>query len=1147
MQYLNKIIKIALVLLLIFGIGQPLVTLAQTLEPRSTVSAVGTTKSNPIKVLKIMPGEFSRNRYDDHIITELTGVSEVKKIGDSYIQIERITMPEFIGKTTKLNGYYDVIQIDNQFDGLVDIGEWDNSKAQRSYSQINDESGNECGTAQCTIDPSTQLLTGWPTVSMNYNENDITKRKAEELIEFAQGGQLIYYDTSINNIERKDSLLATVLYTGLTNKTNAKFYESKKLTQDDLKVSKPIINENDQLKMIVTDFKAITNKRIPFTVTKSEATGNIATFELTTNQIDQNAEVKLFLDLDGDGVFREDELMTTETLSQTTMKITTAFKEDFLGKLPWKIEIEKVGVASYQTGEFIIKPTTSTTELKKLKVLQLTDGSDSENQLLWKHLTESRKKTLATAGYQLEITTKKVRKIDGNDGNVKELANPDFNFNDYNYIIIGLSSSNGWDNSEAASNPEMKIIMEKLVAYTQAGGGILFTSRTMTTVGNNRFNQLLTQNFRSILGQARFEDFTRSETAVAGNSGEDAKYDFSGDLIPYQSLNHKKIYGFSRYASNMMYPSSAYQTNVAPIANYPFSPEKIESNGVPSGMYQLNLEDDKVVPLYNMAAPGNEGQIYQYDTRNSYSMYKRENVSFLLIGGQTFEISESYFELLLNLIVSADRLPKPTLQVTGVPDEILAGSDWKIPFQAVATVPTTQENKKLNLAIELKRGTESLDNRKIETQSEEIKDITISGTKSLTAGQTLTLTVVATDSTGRKSNVYTKNIKVVNYGFQEQLAGDKGYLAGDKITVNRTVVKMNIPTSGNSGRLCNFSGVVKVNGTQYWSKNDTSNIEFTNLNLPKIINEIKIDAFTLQNQNSGIIKVENTTTIKTGQGNCNANSLNTYTASSSMFIDLRVATITTEFIDENNNQLTAPYKVTIADVTQTNTVGHLNYVVKKTGEYIPSLIIPQEAPLQSLVTTEVIDKNGSITTLPKLSYDNNDVKVKYTFGEKQVEPVFGEIQIGLENNQFQLGTNTPTLATNSYATIGSSFTLVDQPQQFIIDAPNKVEKPVLYYKTAVGYSPVPGITWVYDDGKKQWLGSVGASWNTPQAIISWLPPTAENKVDFLLRWSVKVEAAPTKTKVTITPDPTGKNSQTMEIKVYSDIDNLGSPILPDLF
>ncbi|MGL5530919.1 MAG: hypothetical protein ACRDCZ_02875, partial [Culicoidibacterales bacterium] len=134
-----------------------------------------------------------------------------------------------------------------------------------------------------------------------------------------------------------------------------------------------------------------------------------------------------------------------------------------------------------------------------------------------------------------------------------------------------------------------------------------------------------------------------------------------------------------------------------------------------------------------------------------------------------------------------------------------------------------------------------------------------------------------------------------------------------------------------------------------------------------------------------------------------------------------------------------------------------------------------------------------------------------------------------------------------YATIGSTFTLVGQPKLFVIDAPNKVEKPVLYYKTAVGYSPVPGITWVYDDGKKQWIGSVGASWNTSQAIISWLPPTAENQVDFLLRWSVKVESVATKTKVTILPDPNQTNSQAMEIQIYSAEDNLGSPALPDLF
>ena len=132
-----------------------------------------------IRILEVQPGnKFTLGSSNAGLDIE----SSVNVDGNTYnVLIDHIPMPEFIGKIDELNGYYDVIVIGRNSSGL--------SNPYRDYTQINDD-GSELGT------------------NLNYSENDITSRKADEIIDFINKGQLVYINSNIvkSNSNIKNSI-----------------------------------------------------------------------------------------------------------------------------------------------------------------------------------------------------------------------------------------------------------------------------------------------------------------------------------------------------------------------------------------------------------------------------------------------------------------------------------------------------------------------------------------------------------------------------------------------------------------------------------------------------------------------------------------------------------------------------------------------------------------------------------------------------------------------------------------------------------------------------------------------------------------------------------------------------------------------------
>lgn len=1168
-----KLIVGLLATLLLFSQVEPLLAFAQNITPKSTITEIGSIEDNPMRVLKIIPGEYDFNNNGIKI-ESFTGVKP-EEFREQFIEIETITMPEFIGKTTQINGYYDVIQIDNQYGSV--IGKSTNGKynKERPYSQIDFNSNNESA----------------------YNENDITRRKANEIIEFANSGQLVYFDESIltNTVMTQSNL--NYLRTSIQG--NYKSYTSAKITTPKVSDMEPKIS----LSEILQDK---TKNRILFEVQANKTNERQINFAIQT-QDNSSKNLKLFLDWNGNGIFSKDEQVSEKIMTTTETSMTTSIPIDFLGKLDWKIEFEKNGIKNYKRGEFIFKPTSSE-DVKKIEVLQLAPGTGS----LFNQYTQNQKEIVKAAGYELQITYKSITEVGWENSDLVELASEAIQFSKYDYIILGLDINNNWGNSEKNTVNEAKKVSEKLIEYAKSGGNILFTRQTTTANKTNRMNQTWTENFRASIGQARFYDFNQFQYGTNGNTN--ANIDLTGNKIPYvQQLNDvtntKKIFGKTREQFQF---NEHKQTNTNALTSYPFqfdSERVLGATGV-SGEFQLNLEDSEIIPLYTLGNNWAQGSL---DVKNNYSIYTKNNFTYMQINER---MDVNHFELMLNLIVASERvqIPKPNtapkLYVTGVPEYVLTGNTVNIPIQAFANDP---DGDTMTIHSKLERvnnsATTLIDSQSIGANSDEIKKITFEKTvtnlaatvlnskNEITGGDRLKLTVYAVDSHGNQSDaiIYEGNktdnltpyINIRSDGFQEQLSlpsGMDGYLLKDNAELVRHLVSEPTKIPGNSGvALCRLDLEFSVNNKKIAIKSEvlpTIGREYLeSYYRDHLIKLMQTDAKWEQ----GINKVELKTTLYTNQGNCNSPS-KASDATSGLFVDIREGKVDVEFVDSESGELLInPYEVTLAskqvkiDEMKKNENGNLKYELNKTAiDYTATLSIPTTIPanIRELWQTTYTSSSGAVVTSTNatvpiaLSYANHNPKITYTFGPKQIEPVKCFIMLGLDDNQFGLddnqfslddnqcpvtSQNTATLATNSYVKVAAQMQLQERPSHIIVTAPGATQAPTLYYQTNVGVDeiefaplPVEYVKW----GKPingVWTGIPTDKWEENVPADEWLPPSSTYTPMFQVSWSMPMGENPVITSIEVRQNPTGKNQKQMTITPYSNDQNQGTSALPDLF
>lgn len=974
------------------------------------------------------------------------------------IYITHMTMAEYVSNIDQVNGRFDVVYIGNNTSSGVTYTNPFSSMptylpyGKEVYNGLKDSKNNYIvGMSNNTAwlgkggngKTNSGASTGSKTYVEYFSENDITNKRAKEIIDNIQSGQLVYIDKNIFNYT------GTKLYSnfnGLKNTNLISFDPSSKVNQPDVSIGG-----------IANNFMASTSKRAPVLsiANTAQSTNRNMNFQynISSDADEQGITANLYLDLNGDGLFKDKELVKSVSGINTVNKsfngeLNYTLDDQFIGDLTWKLEVvTATKVKSYKTGR--VKYDLGSNTKPEVKVLQVYPDSGSSLDLTSNlSLPSSNSPNVNSADlvkqitdYKLTITKMKVSEFENYIASGKELNGV------YNMIILGFADSFGNADFNNAGT------FTKLIDFIKTGQSVMFTHDTLTYRYLNPIDisqassKKITSTFRDYIGQARYKD--------ENNLTEEdiyKKFDVSTGQYVTQKINHDLLnssdtgkvslgltkgildqFNGTKYTNNVpskvtpdpnagsfqsgTETSSVHKINNGLINQYPFTlDDKANLSVAPTHYqwYQLNLEDADVVPWYTLNTNG--AGYNPYDARNYYYTYSKGNITYSGTGHSASGYTVDEYKLFLNTMVKAERGANhnPTINVTNLDDgTIISRNQDKLSF---SFTPRDRDNDPISYMVTVKNGNTVLCQRSANNvkQGQEVF-IDFNKSEYISTGvNNLTVVIDAWDPQNAKAPTETRSVNITN-GPNISLGYTKdanGYLVGDNATItvaataNKATQDINTTfsnivyniTSGDS------DAVVVNKGANGLSFND---IHFTPN--PDNSPQSKDYNFTLNQTKNGMI------TFK-GQVTYNQTGV-TETQTSPLTINIPVleghGNIT---IHDNNNQVVNSsqstvqvYKdtVKIKDVPLTGSINSSGF---SSGTYT--------FKLTGLPTGYVVD--GSDTVTKTFSYDNNIQDIDFKVKLAEVPKVI-QISHGLYvNNSIQEG--SVNLTQNTNATFGINFT-----------------------------------------------------------------------------------------------------------------------------
>lgn len=597
------------------------------------------------------------------------------------INLTQMSMPQFISNIDKINGKYDVVYVGNKSEIYTNIG-----------AKV------------------TKLPQGGTTDSVEYySENDITNKRASDIIDFINSGQLIIFSNSVFNNNK------TKLYKNFNSYLNNGSYNNVKTTDN-------VLNLN------FSQLYSWCNKRPVFHLnnTPNQYDGTLSSYESdkmmnftfdlknfnTTNSQPNLMTVKLYLDQNGDGLFTTDEIATeTEPkLNGTGYSLNYRLKDDFVGMMPWKIEaIDSVtGVKAYETGGTAFNGNTL-----KVRVLQLEPKNVNSTVYNNFSIGKNLKVPLHVANqYNIEVTEVSIQdfnnsyKLSESDpspasgtvttgapvaSNTAVDTRTSVTRNDiptklngnYDMIVMGFQDLYNQTNNNDLNDNAINAIKD----FIKTGQSVMFTHDTLTFEVNNStgtWGGNVTRKFRDIIGQSRYYD---SNNADQKNLDETS---IPHDILPSET---NKSYGFTIHALDRANNGGSFPTftntnkiNDGLITQFPYVlSQNVAVASTHYQYFQLNLEDENVIPWYTLYGSGIDAN----DGRNSYYTYSKGNITFSGTGHKSPSSSSNNEEnkLFVNTMIKASRGANhaPTVKVINLDDtKIISKAQDKFQFSFIA-------------------------------------------------------------------------------------------------------------------------------------------------------------------------------------------------------------------------------------------------------------------------------------------------------------------------------------------------------------------------------------------------------------------------------------------------------------------------------
>lgn len=532
-----------------------------------------------IRILEIEPGNLFRlsNKSEitrDEVINKGTIIQSSDKKSsftlDRQVKITHITMAEFISMVDEISGQYDIVTVGRENNGLEShynkdkpYRDYTNPSSQLMYGLRYAKSGNESSFASQNENP--KKLADDRNYVEYYAENDITKKRCDEILKMIKSNQLVYMDSKIFNSNDNDTskaITGTNLYKMFNKDTNEslKQYENYKIeNSNSISLFNIISDYNNLDEKLKRPIVQVTKPLDDASSDKAELYKRLLDFKIKSNK-GEKLKINIYLDINADGLFKQNELYKSKEITFTSSNdeetVSCNLDKEFIGYLDWKVEIIRENttnnIVSHIKTNVIsssqFKPIDKKRTIRVLQINPLTKNDTSnlylDNNTNFNELFKDVKdydikidcisyqvfnQTLDAINDVVNVSSnnrqdkisnlensiasmkdieykRSIQSIIGNlnnGGNLNEI--PNILNGSYDMVIIGFADSYGKDNefSDKAIN--------QLDSFARTGQSVMFTHDTMSmnSIEGNNINRgpmYLTRHFRDYLGQSIYKD-----------------------------------------------------------------------------------------------------------------------------------------------------------------------------------------------------------------------------------------------------------------------------------------------------------------------------------------------------------------------------------------------------------------------------------------------------------------------------------------------------------------------------------------------------------------------------------------------------------------------------------------------------------------
>ena len=628
-----------------------------------------------LDILEVQPGiayELSVQSLNTAYANLLTAQGK-----DSF-RIRRMSMPEFISNIEDINGKYDIVYVGNLTSGGA------------AYSAIGAKSASNPGGGSEYLTALRGLGSTAKTAEVEYYDgNDITNRKTAKLVEYIAAGQLTVFNSGIftsplaqtNLYNNFDDYKDNAAYPAFDTTANIGTYDfnaySTAAKRPGLEMTARPVQYNGSNGISDTD------KNLGFTF-------NI----LSKAASDRTMTVKLFVDLNGDGLYTEGGSLSELVEWFNGQSDTQGFSINHtlplrtVGLQPWKIEVtdNQTGAKNYQTGAtaFIGDDASA----KRIRVLQLISDSNTFR------LADVGSSYLAKTGeYTITVDTMKTVDFDNTyiAGNTPKLLN-----GFYDMVIFGFADVYpGGDLKQPAAILELK-------AFIENRQSVMFTHDTISpnafTANSSWGGKNLTLYFRDLIGQ---NIYANGHKAMP----ESSSFSFGITRLALNLANGIQLIAGNptSYTSVLPDTKNAHKLNENDITQYPYPLGDIIVSLTHHQYFQLDLEDPEVVPVFTLQngvllkhedgsqvlSGGQtipETRFNQFDGRNDYYTYSKGNITYSGTGHRTPNIADET-KMFINTMLKAVKGSNlaPTVQIQNYKNgDNISKNDTKVDFEFIA-------------------------------------------------------------------------------------------------------------------------------------------------------------------------------------------------------------------------------------------------------------------------------------------------------------------------------------------------------------------------------------------------------------------------------------------------------------------------------